>query len=76
MPFDPVLTFKILVLWMLNNLSDERPEELISDCVLCIGFLNLYLLERVPEAKTVWQSQSVGPRQARSCVLSRGNEAL
>ena len=29
-PFDPVLVFKILVIWTLNNLSDERTEYLIN----------------------------------------------
>jgi IS5 family transposase len=42
--------FKILVIQILNNLSDERTEYLIND--LC--FLGLGLSDRVPDAKTVW----------------------
>ncbi|CCT58815.1 transposase [Acetobacter pasteurianus 386B] len=53
-PFDPVLMFKILIIQTLNNLSDERTEYLINDCLSFIRFLGLVLSERVPDAKTVW----------------------
>jgi IS5 family transposase len=42
-PFDPVLMFKILVIQMLNNLSDERTEYLINDRLSCMRFLHLGL---------------------------------
>ncbi len=53
-PFDPVLMFKILVIQMLNNLSDERTEYLINDRLSFMRFLGLGLSERVPDAKTIW----------------------
>ena len=52
--FDAVLTFKILVIQMLNNLSDERTEYLINDRLSFMRFLGLGLSDRVPDAKTVW----------------------
>ncbi|AFW01810.1 transposase [Gluconobacter oxydans H24] len=53
-PFDPVLMFKILVIQTLNNLSDERREYLINDCLSFMRFLGLGLSDRVPDAKTAW----------------------
>ncbi|TCW25580.1 transposase-like protein DUF772 [Gluconobacter oxydans] len=53
-PLDPVLMFKILVIQTLNNLSDERTEYLINDRLSFMRFLGLRLLDRVPDAKTVW----------------------
>ncbi|BAU38968.1 transposase [Acetobacter pasteurianus NBRC 101655] len=54
-PYDVVLMFKILVSQTLNNLSDERTEYLINDCLSFIRFLGLELSYRVPDAaKAVW----------------------
>jgi len=53
-PFDLVLMFKILVILTLNNLSDERTEYLINDRLSFMRFLDLGLLDRVPDAQTVW----------------------
>jgi len=49
-PFDPVMMFKVLVIQAAKNLSDERTEFLISDCLFFIRFLGLGLSDRVPEA--------------------------
>lgn len=49
-PYDVVLMFKILVSQTLNNLSDERTEYLINDCLSFIRFLGLELSYRVPDA--------------------------
>ena len=38
-PFDPVATFKILVIQAANNLSDERAEFLINDRLSFMRFL-------------------------------------
>jgi transposase, IS5 family len=48
-PFDPVLMFKILVIQVANNLSDERTEFLINDRALSWAFL-----VRDPDARTIW----------------------
>ncbi|GCD59958.1 hypothetical protein NBRC3280_2498 [Acetobacter pasteurianus NBRC 3280] len=56
-PFDPVPMFKILVIQILNPLSDERTECLINDRLSFMRFLGLELSERVPDAKTVWLCQ-------------------
>jgi len=53
-PFDPVLMFRILVIQMLNSLSDEWTEYLINDCLSFMRFLGLGLSDRMPDAKTVW----------------------
>lgn len=50
-PFDPVLMFKILVIQMLNNLSDEGTEYLINDRLSFIRFLGVDLSDRMPDAK-------------------------
>ncbi|CAM3259561.1 transposase [Komagataeibacter xylinus NBRC 15237] len=42
-PFDAVLKFRILVIQMLNNLSDERTEYLINDRLSFMRFLGLGL---------------------------------
>lgn len=38
-PFDPVLTFKILVIQAATNLSDERAEFLVNDRLSFMRFL-------------------------------------
>jgi len=53
-PFDPVLMFKILMIQTLNNLSDERTEYLVNNRLSFMRFLGLVLLDRVPDAKTIW----------------------
>ena len=53
-PLDPVLMFKILVIQMLNNFSDERTEYLINHRLSFMRFLGMGLSDRVPDAKTVW----------------------
>jgi len=45
---------KILVIQTLNNLFDERTEYLINDRLSFMRFLALGLLDRVPDAKTLW----------------------
>jgi len=47
-PFDPVIMFKILVIQMINTLSDERIEYLINDRLSFMRFLGLGLSDRVP----------------------------
>lgn len=54
LPFDLVLMFRILVIQTLSNLSDERTEYLINDCLSFMRFLALGLADRVPDAKTIW----------------------
>lgn len=46
--------FKVLVIQTLNNLSDERAEYLINDCLSFMRLLGLELSDLVPNAKTVW----------------------
>ena len=53
-PFDPVMTFKILVIQAANNLSDERTEFLINDRLSFMRFLGLSLSDPVPDARTIW----------------------
>ena len=62
-PFDPVLMFKILVIQTLNNLSDEWTEYLINDRLSFMRLLGLGLLDRVPDAKTVWLFRERLPRR-------------
>ena len=53
-PFDPVMTFKILVLQALYSLSDEATEFQIKDRLSFQRFLGLGLDGTVPDATTVW----------------------
>jgi hypothetical protein len=53
-PFDPVLMFKILVIWAQNDLSDDRAEFLINDRLSFMRFLGLGPGDTVPDAKTIW----------------------
>jgi IS5 family transposase len=46
--------FKILIIQMANNLSDERVEFLINDRLSFMRFLGLELADRVPDARTIW----------------------
>ena len=53
-PFDPVMMFKVLVIQVANNLSDEWAEFLINDRLSFMRFLGLTLSDRVPDARTIW----------------------
>ncbi|MCZ4282127.1 transposase [Kiloniella laminariae] len=53
-PYDPVMMFKILVIQLLNDLSDERTEFLINHRLSFMSFLDLELGDRVPDARTIW----------------------
>ena len=53
-PCDPVMMFKVLVIQVQNNLSDERTEFLINDRLSFMRFLGLALGDRVPDATTIW----------------------
>ena len=46
--------FKILIIQMANNLSDERVEFLINDRLSFMRFLGLGVADRVPDARTIW----------------------
>ena len=48
------MMFKILVIQATNNLSDERAEFLINDGLSFMRFLGLNLVDRVPDARTIW----------------------
>ena len=49
-----MLTFKILVLQQLHNLSDDRIEYQIRDRLYFMRFLHLQLDHKVPDANTAW----------------------
>lgn len=53
-PFDTVMMFKVLVIQAQNNLSDDRAEFLINDRLSFMRFLGLGLMDKVPDAKTIW----------------------
>jgi IS5 family transposase len=53
-PFDPVMTFKVLVIQAIDNLSDERAEFLVNDRLSLMRFLGLGLSDRIPDARTIW----------------------
>jgi IS5 family transposase len=53
-PYDPVLTFKILILQTLDTLSDDATEFQIRDKLSFMRFLGLGFEDAVPDAKTVW----------------------
>ena len=53
-PFDAVLMFKVLILQSLYNLSDEQTEFQIRDRLSFMRFLDLFLGDDVPDAKTIW----------------------
>ena len=53
-PFDAVMMFKILVLQVLYNLSDDQAEFQISDHLSFMRFLQLGLEDKIPDAKTIW----------------------
>lgn len=53
-PFDPVMMLKILIIQAQNNLSDDRAEFLITDRLSFMRFLGLGLMDKAPDAKTIW----------------------
>jgi hypothetical protein len=48
-PYDTILKFKIVVLQLLHNLSDEQTEYLIRDRISFMRFLDLELEDPVPD---------------------------
>jgi len=53
-PYDPVLTFKILILRALYGLSDEQTEFMIRDRLSFMRFPGLGPGDAVPDATTIW----------------------
>ena len=54
-PYDRVMTFKLLILQSLYNLSDDQMEYQITDRLSFKRFLGLKSSDRVPDSKTIWQ---------------------
>lgn len=52
--FDYVMMFKILVLQRYYNISDDGMEYAVLDRLSFMRFLNLTLIDKVPDAKTIW----------------------
>src|SRR3954464_7056933 len=53
-PFDAILTFRMLVLQALNNLSDEQVEYQVRDRLSFSRFLGLAIEDSIPDATTLW----------------------
>jgi transposase len=53
-PFDELLMFKVLILKTIHNLSDDQIEYQIRDRISFRDFLGLHILDRIPDAKTIW----------------------
>jgi hypothetical protein len=53
-PWDEVLILKVLVLQVLDNLSDEATEYYLRDRLSFMRFVGLGLEDTVPDAKTLW----------------------
>lgn len=53
-PFDPVLTFKVLLIQAHNNLSDDRADFLINDRLSFMSLLALVLADKAHDTKTIW----------------------
>jgi transposase, IS5 family len=70
-PFDHVLMFKVLILQLRHNLSDERTEYLIRDWLSFMRFLGLGLADTVPDANTIW-----GFREALTRARIAGKSAI
>jgi transposase, IS5 family len=76
-PFDPVLTFTILVIQAQNNVSDERTESLINDRLSFMRFLGLGLGDKVPDAKTIWAfRQRLTSAGAIAALFARFDRAI
>ncbi|MBU0460772.1 MAG: IS5 family transposase [Nanoarchaeota archaeon] len=52
--YDCILMFKIIVLQILYNLSDDQTEFQIRDRFSFIRFLGILLTDTIPDAKTIW----------------------
>ena len=52
-PYDPVIMFKVLLLALMHNLSDERMAFLIRDWFGRLRFLGFQIGERTPDQKTI-----------------------
>jgi len=53
-PFDAVMMFKVLVLQLLNNMSDDVVEYQVRDRLSFMRFPGLGIGDRAPDAKTIW----------------------
>lgn len=53
-PLDVILMFKLLVLQMLFNISDEQLEYQVNDRLSFMDFLGFTLADKVPDRTTVW----------------------
>jgi IS5 family transposase len=53
-PCDVVVMFRMLVIAMLYNLSNEQGEYQVRDRISCMGFLGLEPGDRAPDEKTLW----------------------
>ena len=56
--YDPLMMFKILILQLYYNLSDDNTEYAILDRLSFMRFLGLTLSDTLPDAKTIWLSRS------------------
>ncbi len=52
--FDCVMMFKILILQRYYDLSDDQVEYQINDRMSFMRFLNLNIVDVIPDSKTVW----------------------
>ncbi|MER0239549.1 transposase [Fulvimarina sp. MAC8] len=52
--YGPILMFKVLVLQTLYSLSNDLAEFQIQDRLSLMRFIGLGLVDRVPDAKTIW----------------------
>jgi IS5 family transposase len=53
-PYDYVLMFKILILQRYYNLSDDQAEYQINDRLSFMLFLDLSVVDDIPDSKTIW----------------------
>jgi len=76
-PYDAVMMFKIVVLQVLYNLSDEQTEFQISDRLSFMRFLGLGLEAKVPDAKTIWfYKEQLGEARAMEKLFARFDKYL
>lgn len=52
--YDCILMFKIIIIQILYDLSDEQTEFQIKDRLSFMRFLCLSLIDKVPDARTIW----------------------
>lgn len=53
-PYDYVMMFKILIYQKYNNISDDKMEFMMLDCLSINRFLGLTFADKIPDAKTIW----------------------